>query len=75
MRHTTYACAVLYENSSPFAHVPELEREIEISHWGQVYFEERYTLVRTVPHNPVLPTCPLFPASHTCLAQPPDCSS
>lgn len=41
---TLQPISVLYENSSPFAHVPELEREIEISHWGQVYFEERYTL-------------------------------
>lgn len=39
--------AVHYENFAAFAHVPELEREIEISHWGNVYFEERYHLVRT----------------------------
>lgn len=37
--------AVHYENNHPFAHVTELEREIEVSHWGNVYFEERYSLV------------------------------
>lgn len=36
--------SVHYENFAAFAHVPELEREIEISHWGNVYFEERYHL-------------------------------
>lgn len=35
-----------YENNHPFAHVTELEREVEVSHWGNVYFEERYSLVR-----------------------------
>ena len=36
-----------YENFAPFAQVTELEREIQVSHWGAVYFEERYNLVRT----------------------------
>ncbi|KAL4420813.1 hypothetical protein ABPG75_010469 [Micractinium tetrahymenae] len=41
---TSEAITVHYENSHPFAHVMELEREIEVSHWGNVYFEERYSL-------------------------------
>jgi oligosaccharyltransferase complex subunit alpha (ribophorin I) len=35
---------VHYENHAPFAQVTELEREIDVSHWGNVYFEERYSL-------------------------------
>lgn len=38
------AITVHYENTHPFAQVTELEREIEVSHWGNVYFEERYNL-------------------------------
>lgn len=34
-----------YENNAPFA-AAEVEREIEISHWGNVYVEERYHVVR-----------------------------
>lgn len=34
-----------YENNAPFA-AAEIEREIEISHWGNVYVEERYHVVR-----------------------------
>lgn len=33
--------SVHYENNAPFA-AAEIEREIEISHWGNVYVEERY---------------------------------
>ncbi|KAK9844794.1 hypothetical protein WJX74_006918 [Apatococcus lobatus] len=33
-----------YENNAPFAEVMKLEREIEVSHWGNVYVEERYEL-------------------------------
>ncbi|PRW20208.1 dolichyl-diphosphooligosaccharide-- glycosyltransferase subunit 1A [Chlorella sorokiniana] len=33
--------SVHYENNAPFA-AAEVEREIEISHWGNVYVEERY---------------------------------
>lgn len=36
--------SVHYENFAPFAQVTELEREIQVSHWGAVYFEERYNL-------------------------------
>lgn len=39
------SAAVHYENHAPFAQVTELEREIDVSHWGTVYFEERYSLV------------------------------
>ena len=34
-----------YENSSPFAQASEVVREVEVSHWGSVYFEEEYTVV------------------------------
>ncbi|KAL2539775.1 Dolichyl-diphosphooligosaccharide--protein glycosyltransferase subunit 1B [Abeliophyllum distichum] len=33
-----------FENNNPFAVVEELEREIEISHWGSVQVTERYKL-------------------------------
>lgn len=33
------------ENNNPFAVVEELEREIEISHWGSLQVTERYSLV------------------------------
>lgn len=33
-----------FENNNPFAVVEELEREIEISHWGNVQVTERYKL-------------------------------
>ncbi|KAI1335653.1 Ribophorin I [Xylariaceae sp. FL0016] len=36
---------VRYEFTKPITHVTELERDIEVSHWGgNVAFEERYTL-------------------------------
>ncbi len=34
-----------FEHAQPFATVTELVREIEVSHWGNVYFEEHYTVV------------------------------
>lgn len=37
--------AVHYENNWPFAAATELVREVQISHWGNVYFEESYSLV------------------------------
>ncbi|KAI5399811.1 dolichyl-diphosphooligosaccharide--protein glycosyltransferase subunit 1B [Lathyrus oleraceus] len=36
---------VHFENNNPFAVVEELEREIEISHWGSIQITERYKLV------------------------------
>ncbi|KAK7279643.1 hypothetical protein RJT34_24699 [Clitoria ternatea] len=36
---------VHFENNNPFAVVEELEREIEISHWGNLQVTERYSLV------------------------------
>ncbi|EPS62688.1 hypothetical protein M569_12100, partial [Genlisea aurea] len=33
-----------FENNSPFAFVEELEREIEISHWGSISVTEHYKL-------------------------------
>ncbi|KAL4451280.1 hypothetical protein ABPG77_009352 [Micractinium sp. CCAP 211/92] len=41
---TSEPITVHYENNQPFAHVTDLEREVEVSHWGNVYFEERYSL-------------------------------
>ncbi|KAK6137963.1 hypothetical protein DH2020_028294 [Rehmannia glutinosa] len=35
---------VHFENNNPFAVVEELEREIEVSHWGSVQVTERYKL-------------------------------
>lgn len=34
-----------FANTKPFAVVTKLEREIEVSHWGNIYVEERYFLV------------------------------
>lgn len=36
---------VHFENNNAFAVVEELEREIEISHWGSIQITERYKLV------------------------------
>lgn len=36
---------VHFENNNPFAHVEELVREVEISHWGSIQIREHYTLV------------------------------
>ncbi len=51
---------VHFENNSPFAEVTALTREVEVSHWGNVYVEETYTLrhggarlkVRAIPSMP-----------------------
>jgi oligosaccharyltransferase complex subunit alpha (ribophorin I) len=41
----TEAVRVRYEFTKPLIHVSELERDVEVSHWGgNVAFEERYTL-------------------------------
>jgi oligosaccharyltransferase complex subunit alpha (ribophorin I) len=34
-----------FQNNKPFVVVPKLEREIQISQWGNIYVEEAYTLV------------------------------
>ncbi|KAI2636126.1 oligosaccharyltransferase alpha subunit [Xylaria nigripes] len=40
-----YPVKVRYEFNKPVTHVSQLERDIEVSHWGgNVAFEERYTL-------------------------------
>ncbi|KAJ7570060.1 hypothetical protein O6H91_01G105700 [Diphasiastrum complanatum] len=36
---------VHFENNQPFAVIKELQREIEISHWGNVYVTENYHLM------------------------------
>lgn len=33
-----------FQNNKPFVVVPKLEREIQISQWGNIYVEEAYTL-------------------------------
>ncbi|KAJ0966778.1 hypothetical protein J5N97_023695 [Dioscorea zingiberensis] len=42
--------AVHFESSYPFVVVQELEREIEISHWGNVQITEHYNLVHGGAH-------------------------
>jgi hypothetical protein len=36
-----------YENNSPFAVATKMTREVEISHWGNVYVEEYYLIQHT----------------------------
>lgn len=36
-----------YENNTPFAVATKLVKEVEISHWGNVYIEERYIIRHT----------------------------
>jgi hypothetical protein len=59
---------VHFENNSPFAVVEQLEREIEVSHWGNVYVTEHYkmcnagakhkgTFSRSAPRPSQLPSC------------------
>jgi oligosaccharyltransferase complex subunit alpha (ribophorin I) len=36
--------SIHYQNSHPFAFFSEVEREIEVSHWGNVFMEDLYTL-------------------------------
>ena len=36
-----------YENNSPFLEALSLARDVEVSHWGNVYVEERYVLQHT----------------------------
>ena len=33
-----------FENNSPFSVATNLVREVEVSHWGNVYVEEHYTI-------------------------------
>ncbi|KAF7820140.1 dolichyl-diphosphooligosaccharide--protein glycosyltransferase subunit 1B [Senna tora] len=42
--HSYAPILVHFENNNPFAVVEELEREIEISHWGNLQVTERYSL-------------------------------
>lgn len=56
-----------YENTFAFATATSLVREMEISHWGNVYFREEYNLVRLMEVMGVLaafaccsPGCPCF---------------
>lgn len=41
---TTKPITLHFENNQPFAVVTELVREVEISHWGNVYVTENYKL-------------------------------
>lgn len=38
-----------FESNSPFAVVTKLVREVEISNWGNVYYEEHYTIKHKGP--------------------------
>lgn len=54
--------------------VPKLEREIQISQWGNIYVEEAYTMVRRT----ATPTPPPPSPAHPCIAwanPPPACAS
>ena len=57
-----------YENFAPFAQVTELEREVQVSHWGAVYFEERYNLVRTACQPPRPTACLALVVGLYCVA-------
>ena len=48
----SYGIKLHYVNNSPFAAATQLDRELEVSHWGNIYVEERYAVVR--PSNPPL---------------------
>lgn len=39
---STSLFAVHFENSTPFIRVTKLVRELEVSHWGNVYVDEKY---------------------------------
>lgn len=41
------ALSVHFENNAPFAEAVSLVREIEVSHWGNVYVEEYYNVKHT----------------------------
>jgi len=41
------ALSVHFENNGPFAEAVSLVREIEVSHWGNVYVEEYYDIKHT----------------------------
>ena len=34
--------SVHFENNSPFTRVTKVTRELEVSHWGNVYVDEKY---------------------------------
>lgn len=38
---------VHYQNTEPFLEATSVEREVDVSHWGVIYFEERYAVVHT----------------------------
>lgn len=40
--------SVHFENNNPFARVTKLVRELEVSHWGNVYVDEKY-YIRSKP--------------------------
>ncbi|PNH06279.1 hypothetical protein TSOC_007366 [Tetrabaena socialis] len=42
---TVKELSVHFENNKPFKHVLTLVREIEVSHWGNIYVEEHYEIL------------------------------
>ena len=45
---------VHYVNNAAFAAATQLDRELEVSHWGNIYVEEQYLVVSSrvaPPHN------------------------
>ncbi len=49
-----------YEQNTPFAEIVSLEREIEVSHWGNVYVEEVYELKHAGALHKVCKCSPLL---------------
>ena len=64
---------VHFENNSPFLDVLSLTREIEVSHWGNVYVEEWYTVKHMGAQHKVSRTASW--AANACHARlRPDCA-
>lgn len=51
--------SVHFENNNPFIRVTKLVRELEVSHWGNVYVDEKYYIrSTTASQHPVKPLLP-----------------
>lgn len=67
---STSLFAVHFENNNPFIRVTKLVRELEVSHWGNVYVDEKYYIrsghsLRTFSHHgsSILPGSHIRPCS------------
>ena len=53
---------VHFEYTAPIAYVEQLEREIEVSHWGNnLAIEEQYVLTNHAARFPSYPSAPCLP--------------